>query len=245
MIKTRLDLLLVERGALPSREQAQRVIRAGRVFVDGQRADKPGRRFPADAAIRVESPPRYVGRGGDKLKGALDAFDLKVADRVVLDVGSSTGGFADCLLQEGARRVYCLDVGKGQLAWKLRQDPRVVVREGCNARYLTGNDLPETPDIITVDVSFISLQKVLPALANLLAGDGLILALIKPQFEAGRAEIKRGGVVRDSAAHQRVIEEIRHFSLSRGLLVEGVSESVLTGPAGNKEFFILLRAGAK
>ncbi len=241
MSKKRLDLLLVERGLLPSREQARRVIRAGHVFVNEQKADKPGRQFADTISVRITSQPRYVSRGGEKLKGALEAFALTVANKVILDIGSSTGGFADCLLQEGARRVYCFDVGKGQLAWKLRQDPRVVVREGCNARYLTGKDLPEAPDIITIDVSFISLRKVIPACLELLSGDGCFLALIKPQFEAGRDEVKRGGVVRDSSVHRRVIEEIKDFARGRSLRVDGVSESVLTGPAGNKEFFILLR----
>ena len=241
MPKQRLDLLLVERGYLASREQARRVIRAGQVFVGDRRIDKPGRQFPADAVIYIKELPRYVSRGGEKLNGALKAFNLDVSGMVDLDVGSSTGGFTDCLLQAGARRVYCVDVGKGQLSWKLRRDPRVVVREGINARYLAGDDLPEAPDIITIDVSFISLKKVLPACIGLLKADGLILALIKPQFEAGRSEVKRGGVVRDPEIHRRVIEEIGEFAGKNGLTVQGVSQSVLTGPAGNKEFFILLR----
>lgn len=238
-VKMRLDLLLVDQGYAVSLEQAQRSIRAGWVFVDDRRVDKPGREVPVDAVIRVKEKPRYVGRGGEKLKGALDAFGLEVAGKVILDIGASTGGFTDCVLQAGARRVYSLDVGKGQLAWKLRQDPRVIVKEGMNARYLTGDDLPETPDIITVDVSFISLTKILPACGNLLKTNGLILALIKPQFEAGRNEVKRGGLVRDSEVHRRVIEEIKDFSARIGLRAEGISQSVLIGPAGNKEFFVL------
>ena len=237
----RLDILLLERGLIQSQEQAQRIIRAGRVFVGDRRIDKPGRQFPPDAAIRIKELPRYVGRGGEKLKGALQAFNLDVSGMVVLDVGSSTGGFTDCLLQAGARRVYCLDVGKGQLAWKLRQDPRVIVKEGINARYLTGEDLPEAPDTITLDISFISLKKVLPACIGLLKAEGRILALIKPQFEAERSEVKRGGVVRDPEIHRRVIEEIGELAVKQGLTVLGVSQSVLSGPAGNKEFFILLR----
>ena len=239
-MKVRLDLLLVERGLLPSQEKARRAILAGLVSIGNQRADKPGRQFPADADLRLKEMPRFVGRGGEKLQGAIEYFGLDLSGRVALDVGSSTGGFTDCLLQAGVIRVYCVDVGKGQLAWKLRQDPRVVVKEGVNARYLSRADLPEEPDIITVDVAFISLRKILPACIGLLKPDGRILALIKPQFEAERSEIKRGGVVRDPLVHERVIEEIKEFSLSKGLSVIGVTKSVLTGPAGNKEYFILL-----
>lgn len=240
MSKKRLDILLVERGLLPSREKAQRTIRAGMVMVDGRTAGKPGQAVGEDAVIELIRPPRYVGRGGEKLKGALEDFGLAAADLVVLDLGSSTGGFADCLLQEGARRVYCLDVGKGQLAWKLREDPRVSVKEGLNARYLAPGDLPESPDLITIDLSFISLKKVLASALGVLGPSGSILALIKPQFEAARVEIRRGGVVRDPAVHRRVIAEIGDFARGLGLAVAGVRESRLTGPAGNKEFFILL-----
>ena len=211
---------------------------AGLVSIGDQRADKPGRQDPEDADVRLKEKPRFVGRGGEKLQGAVESFGLDLSGRVALDIGSSTGGFTDCLLQAGIVRVYCIDVGKGQLAWKLRQDPRVTVKEGVNGRYLSSSDLPETPDIITIDVSFISLKKILPAAGEIIKPGGLILALIKPQFEAARSEIKRGGVVRDSGVHERVIEEIKEFSLSRGLSVIGVTESVLTGPAGNKEFFI-------
>ncbi len=239
-MKIRLDLLLVERGLLLSQEKARRVILAGLVSIGDQRVDKPGKQYPADADIRLKELPRFVGRGGEKLQGALDYFEPDLSGRVALDVGSSTGGFTDCLLQAGVVRVYCVDVGKGQLAWKLRQDPRVVVQEGFNARYLRRDDLPEQPDIITIDVAFISLKKILPACIGLLNPDGWILALIKPQFEAERSEIERGGVVRDPAVHERVIEEIEEFSRSKGLTVIGVTKSVLTGPAGNKEFFILL-----
>jgi len=240
-MKIRLDLLLVERGLLPSREKARRAILAGLVSIGAERVDKPGRQFPEDADVRLKAPPRFVGRGGEKLQGAVESFGLDLSGCVALDIGSSTGGFTDCLLQAGVVRVYCVDVGKGQLAWKLRQDPRVTVREGVNARYLSSGDLPEEPDIITIDVSFISLKKILPAALEIIKSGGLILALIKPQFEADRSEIKRGGVVRDPGVHQRVIEEIEEFALSRGLNIIGVEESVLTGPAGNKEFFILLR----
>jgi len=242
--KKRLDILLVERGLLPSREKARRAIRAGLVAVDGHPSDKPGRAVESGAGIELLSPPRYVGRGGEKLKGALEDFGLSPAGRVALDLGSSTGGFTDCLLQEGARRVYCLDVGRGQLAWKLRRDPRVVVKEGFNARYLTPGDLPEEPDLITIDLAFISLKKVLSPAAGVLAAPGEILALVKPQFEARRPEIGRGGVVRDPEVRRRVTGEIAEYGRSLGLTVRGVRESRLPGPAGNREFFLLLSRDA-
>ncbi len=240
MSKKRLDIFLVERGLLSSREKAQRTIRAGLVTVDGRAAGKPGQTVGEEAVIEITRPPRYVGRGGEKLKGALEDFGLSAANLTVCDLGSSTGGFTDCLLQEGARRVYCLDVGRGQLHWKLREDPRVTVREGFNARYLAPGDLPERPDLVTIDLSFISLKKVLPSAAGVLGPAGLILSLIKPQFEAGRGELRRGGVIRDPAVHRRVIAEIGDYARGWGLEVRGVRESRLTGPAGNKEFFILL-----
>lgn len=240
MPKKRLDILLIDRGLLPSREKAQRAIRAGLVTVNGRPAGKPGQAVGEEAAIELARPDRYVGRGGEKLKGALEDFGLAVEGLAVCDLGSSSGGFTDCLLQEGARRVCCLDVGKGQLAWKLREDPRVTVKEGFNARYLSPGDLPERPDLVTIDLSFISLQKVLAAAAGVLGPAGRILALIKPQFEAGRGEVRRGGVVRDPEVHQRVIAEIEDFARGLGLEVGGVKESRLIGPAGNREFFILL-----
>ena len=239
MVKERIDTLLVKRRLFPSRQQAQQAIRAGWVFVDGERSTKPGRRYGEEANVELKDKPRYVGRGGYKLKGALDNFKIMVKEKLVLDVGSSAGGFTDCLLQEGASRVICLDVGKGQLDWKLRQDPRVRVLEGFNARYLTAGDLPEIVDLITVDISFISLTKVLPALNRVLRKGGGILALIKPQFEAGRNEVKRGGVVRDPTVHEKVIEKIKNFLTELEMTTAGVAPSVLSGPAGNKEFFIL------
>ena len=238
--KLRLDLLLVKRGLMPDSKQAERLIRAGRISVDGCPADKPGRPVPIDADIILKETSRYVSRGGEKLSGALEYFRLDLAEKTAMDVGSSTGGFTDCLLQAGVRKVYCIDVGKGQLAWKIRQDPRVDAAEGVNARYLTPDSIPELVDIITIDVSFISLTKVLPSCIKLLKPGGYVLALIKPQFEAGRNEVERGGVVRDSRIHERVIAEIINFSSTRGLSVLGVEKSVLTGPAGNKEYFILL-----
>lgn len=231
---------MAERGLLPSREQARRAIRAGLVKVDGQPVGKPGRSVENEATVELSQPPRYVGRGGEKLQGALEDFKLDPAGLVVLDLGASTGGFTDCLLQAGAGEIYCLDVGRGQLAWKLRQDPRVTIMEGFNARYLTPDDLPRPPDLITIDLSFISLKKVLPAARDVLGPGGSILALVKPQFEAGRAEVKRGGVIRDPQVHRRVIAEVGDFARGLGLEVRGVRQCRLTGPAGNREFFILL-----
>ncbi len=238
--KKRIDRLVVELGLMADLEKARRGIRAGMVTVNGQLVSKPGQTVAAEATIEILQPPPYVSRGGEKLKGALEDFPLSVRDLVILDLGSSTGGFTDCLLQEGGRRVFCFDVGRGQLAWKLRQDPRVTVREGFNARYLTSEDLPEQPDLITLDLSFISLRKVLPAAREVLRAPGLILALIKPQFEAERREVQRGGVVRDESVHRRVISEIEDFAANLGLKSLGVRRSRLTGPAGNREFFILL-----
>ena len=239
MARKRIDRLLVEEGFFASREQAQLAIRSGWVRLDGRPVDKPGKLCRPGSGIEIKEKPRYVGRGGYKLKGALTDFGLDVSGLTALDAGASTGGFTDCLLQEGARRVYAFDVGKGQLDWKLRQDRRVVVRESFNLRNLTPADLPEKVELITADVSFISLTKVLPALTKVLKAGGRVLLLIKPQFEAGRAEVKRGGVVRDPEVHRRVIEEIKGFVTRLGLTVEGTAESVLIGPAGNKEFFLL------
>jgi len=238
--KIRLDALLVARGISPSREQAQRAILAGQVRVGGEVATKPGKSHPCGSLIAVEEGPRYVSRGGDKLKGALEAFRLGVSGVVALDVGASTGGFTDCLLQEGAKRVYSLDVGRGQLAWKLRRDRRVAVIEGKNARYLEAFDFPERIDLITADVSFISLAKVLPALTAVLQPGGRMVVLVKPQFEAGREEVGKGGVVRSPAAQAKAVEGVRRCAQRLNLTVAGEAESVLRGPAGNREFFLLL-----
>lgn len=243
MARKRIDRLLVDEGFFASREQAQLAIRSGWVRLDDRTVDKPGKLCLPGSKIEIKEKPRYVGRGGYKLKGALTDFDLDVAGLTALDAGASTGGFTDCLLQEGARRVYAFDVGKGQLDWKLRQDPRVAVRESFNIRNLSPEDLPEKVELITADLSFISLTKVLPALAKVLKSGGKVLLLIKPQFEAGRAEVKRGGVVRDPEVHRRVVKEIEGFVSRLGLEVCGTTESALIGPAGNKEFFLL--AGKK
>lgn len=260
--KIRLDCLLVERGHFVSREQAQRSILAGEISSpDGHRLDKPGHRLAADTelVLRTESR-RYVGRGGWKLAAALDAFQISPADHVCIDVGASTGGFTDCLLQRGATRIYAVDVGHGQLDWSLRQDPRVVVREKTNARTLRGTDFPEAITLGVVDVSFISLTLILPALGEVVmpaedgrGGEGVIIALIKPQFELGRAEVSRGaGVVRDPEAHARAVTKIEEFVAVSGMSdgtarrrqwrSTGVIESPVRGAQGNKEFLICLRS---
>ncbi|RUM89771.1 MAG: TlyA family RNA methyltransferase [Thermodesulfatator sp.] len=237
----RLDRLLVLRGLAETREKAQALILAGEVYVEGRRVDKAGARVPVSAPIEIRGRGLpYVSRGGLKLEGALKIFHLNPQGLICADLGASTGGFTDCLLQHGVSRVYAVDVGRGQLHPRLRQDPRVAVLEGVNARYLTEKSLPEAVDLVTIDVSFISLKKVLPAAVRLLKPVGLILALIKPQFEVGRGEVGRGGVVREHTKHRRVIEEIWRFGEDElGLKALGVAESVLPGPAGNREFFIL------
>jgi 23S rRNA (cytidine1920-2'-O)/16S rRNA (cytidine1409-2'-O)-methyltransferase len=240
--KIRLDKLLVERGFAPTREKARALILARAIKVNEDYPDKAGALVAADAQLKVigeENP--YVSRGGLKLRGALNEFRLDVRNLNVLDVGASTGGFTDCLLHAGARRVYALDVGYGQLAWKLRQDERVVVIERENIRYYDGHHLQEPLELATIDVSFISLKIVLPPVANLLDRTGRILALIKPQFEAGKSEVGKKGLVKDPAVHERVIREIADFSRGINMDVEGTCASSLLGPAGNKEFFILLR----
>jgi 23S rRNA (cytidine1920-2'-O)/16S rRNA (cytidine1409-2'-O)-methyltransferase len=232
--RERLDLLLVARNLAESRQQAQRLIMAGQVTVDGSLADKPGSRVPVAAEVQVAEALPYVSRGGYKLAAALDAFALSVAGLVAADVGASTGGFTDCLLQRGAARVYALDVGYGQLAWKLQQDPRVVVMDRLNARYL--ECLPEAVDLATVDVSFISLRLIVPAVLRWLKASGQIVALIKPQFEAGRQQVGKGGVVRDPEIHRRVLVEILHWAGGQGLGLKGLIRSPITGPAGNVEY---------
>ncbi|QJA06131.1 TlyA family RNA methyltransferase [Thermosulfurimonas marina] len=242
MKKERLDKLLVARGFVETREKAQALIMAGEVFVEGQRVEKAGARVPVEARIEIRGRGLpYVSRGGLKLEGALKVFELSPRGWVCADLGASTGGFTHCLLKHGARRVYALDVGRGQLHESLRRDPRVVVLEGVNARYLTAESLPEAVDLVTIDVSFISLKKILPAALTILKPGGRILALIKPQFEVGRREVGRGGVVRDHAKHRRVIKEIWCFGEELGLKALGVAESPLPGPSGNREFFILFQ----
>lgn len=238
MKRVRLDLLLVERGLAESREKAQRLVLAGEVLVDDAPAAKPGHEVPADCALRVRRPERFVGRGGLKLEEAFLRFPRLTAEgKICVDVGASTGGFTDCLLQRGAAKVYAVDVGKSQLHPRLAADPRVVVLDGCNARHLQPGDLPETPDLAVTDVSFISLRLILPAIDRLLRPGGETVALIKPQFEAGRAEVGKGGVVRDPAIRQNVVDRIREFGEhTLGWQWLEFCPSPIQGPAGNVEY---------
>ena len=239
--RVRLDQLLVQRDLAPSRERAQALILAGAVRVDGGRADRAAAPVAVDAQLAVDAGPRYVSRGGDKLAGALDALGLEVAGKVAIDVGSSTGGFTDVLLQRGALRVHAIDVGKGQLDWGLRQDPRVVVHEGVNAR--EGVPVEEPVDLVVADVSFISLRLALPlSLAKLREG-GDVVALVKPQFEAGRDAIGKGGVVRDPEARAAAVVAVANDLAKRGLGVVAITPSSIAGREGNREIFIHARKG--
>ena len=230
-------------AAWPTRERARRhSFSRGRLVVDDQRVDKPGTRVPVDAELRLKGEVLpYVSRGGLKLKGALDAFKLDVRGAICADIGASTGGFTDCLLQEGAVRVHAIDVGRAQLHEKLRVDPRVISRERVNARHLTDDDLPEPVSVVVIDVSFISLELVLPAVLPKLSSGGLLVALVKPQFEVGPANIDKGGVVRDQVARQGAIDRIRAFVTAQGLREVGVIDSPVPGPAGNVEALLVAR----
>ena len=240
-MKKRLDILVTERGLAESREKAKTLIMAGQVYVDGQKADKPGDTFSEDAAVEVRGKGLpYVSRGGLKLEKAMREFGLQLQGRTCMDIGASTGGFTDCMLQNGAQRVYSVDVGYGQLAWSLRTDPRVVNLERTNARYLTQEQVPEEIGFFSVDVSFISLTLILPAVRPLLAEHGQAVCLIKPQFEAGREKVGKKGVVRDKAVHEEVIEKIRSFALENGFSVLGLTFSPVKGPEGNIEYLIYL-----
>lgn len=240
--KERIDKILVERGLVESRNKAHALIMAGLVLVKERRVEKPSEVFERDVEIRIKqdsSLMKYVSRGGIKLEKAIETFGINPAGYVCLDVGASTGGFTDCLLQHGAKRVVALDVGTNQLAWKLRKDDRVEVREKTNARYIKPEDFKEKFDLITVDISFISVKKVIPALIPLLKENGRILVLIKPQFEVGKDEVEKGGVIRDDRKHKRVISEINDFAKSKGLNICGVILSPINGAKGNKEFLAL------
>jgi len=244
MAKTRVDTLLVERGLVESREQAKRLLMAGEVRVNDQMVDKPAQQVDRDSRCEIIQGPRFVSRGGEKLEAALEAFKIEVENCICIDVGSSTGGFTDCLLQHGAMRVYCVDVGKGQLHWKLRQDARVVVMEGVNARYLEPAAFDAAPVLACVDVSFISLTKVLPAIIDVITQDARIVTLIKPQFEAGRESVEKGGVVRDEDVRRRVVDEMRQLgSEELDLQWQGVMASPLKGPAGNVEYLAYWKRG--
>ncbi len=240
--KRRLDILLVERGLVETREKAQALIMAGQVWVRGQRVDKAGRAFPPDVDIEVRGDAcPYVGRGGLKLEGALDALGVDVSGRVVADFGSSTGGFTHCLLTRGVRKVYALDVGYGQLHWTLRQDPRVVVMERVNVRYLQGSHLGEEVDLVVADLSFISLTLVLPAVKRVLKEGGEALLLVKPQFEVGREKVGKGGVVRDESARREALDKVEAKAVGLGFQVLGEVESLVPGAKkGNVEIFLYL-----
>lgn len=241
-MKKRLDVILVERGLAASRERARALILAGKVVVDDHRCDKAGRQVEPQADIRLKSGDiPYVSRGGLKLAGALAAFELEVGGRIALDVGASTGGFTDCLLQHGAARVYAVDVGYGQLAWKLRDDPRVINLERCNIRHVQPDDLADVPELAVIDASFISLAKVLPNVLCLLRPQADIIALIKPQFEVGKGQVGKGGIVKDTELHIQVVERIRSLALELGCCVLGVIESPVLGSKGNREFLIHLQ----
>lgn len=239
--KQRLDKLMVERGMTPSRERAQALIMAGQVVVGDHTVDKAGQQVAIDADIRIKGEILpFVSRGGLKLRRALDEFGIDVAGLVAIDVGASTGGFTDCLLQGGAEKVFAVDVGYGQLAWTLRQDPRVISMEKTNIRNLLPEQLDQVPDIAVIDASFISLSKVLPATVRIVRPGGRIIALIKPQFEVGKGEVGKGGIVRDPAAHEKAIEGVRQTALEMGLTVDGLCDSPIKGADGNREFLILL-----
>ncbi len=241
--KSRLDRLLVERGLAETRNKAQALIGAGQIRVDGKLVDKAGQNVPIHAELEILTPGiSFVGRGGVKLEHGLDYFGIDVGGLVCMDVGASTGGFTDCLLQRGAKRVYAVDVGYGQLDWRLRNDPRVVVMERTNIRSLPPNSLPEKIKLVTIDTSFISLKIVVPAAILHMAETGMIIALIKPQFEVGKGLVGKGGIVRDPAMHKRVIEDLEAFFRDKvGLVVCGVTPSPIYGAKGNKEFLIYLK----
>jgi 23S rRNA (cytidine1920-2'-O)/16S rRNA (cytidine1409-2'-O)-methyltransferase len=241
-MRVRLDTQLVASGLAESREQAKRFVLAGAVRVNGQRAHKASDLVTEDALLAIDAAEKYASRGGHKLEAALDSFHIPCDRLVCADLGASTGGFTDCLLQRGVARVHAVDVGKGQLHWKLRQDARVAVHDKVNARNMTVATLGEEVDLVTIDVSFISLTKVLPAAVTVLKHGGSLVALIKPQFEAGKKLVKKGGVVRDSHVHEVVTAMIQEFATKTlGLELLGLIESPLLGPAGNKEFLIALR----
>ena len=241
MDKARLDMFLVDKGLFESRSKAQAAIMAGEVLVNEQKIDKPGTLVKADAQIRLlGNKLPFVSRGGLKLAKAVEVFPIDLQDKIVADLGASTGGFTDCALQHGAKKVYAIDVGYGQLAWKLRQDPRVINMERTNVRFLEENSLPEKIQIATIDVAFISLDKVLPSTYKILAEDGEVIALIKPQFEAGRENVGKKGVVKDKVIHLAVIEKVLTEATSLGFVIKGLDYSPVKGPEGNIEYLLYL-----
>lgn len=243
-MKERLDVLLVQRGLAPSREKAKTMIMEGNVFVCGQREDKAGSSFDVKSEIEVRGNTlKYVSRGGLKLEKAIQSFGISLQDKICMDIGASTGGFTDCMLQTGARKVYAVDVGYGQFAWTLRQDERVVCMEKTNIRYVTPDDVEDVLDFASVDVSFISLEKVLPAAKALLSPQGEMVCLIKPQFEAGRDKVGKKGVVRDPAVHEEVITKVISFAQELGFGVHNLEFSPIKGPEGNIEYLIYIKKG--
>lgn len=239
--KERLDVLLVEKKLASSRELAKAYIMAGNVYVDGMKEDKAGTKIPVKADIQLRAPKmKYVSRGGYKLEKAIDEFDISLEGKICLDIGASTGGFTDCMLQNGATKVYAVDVGYGQFAWKLRNDERVVCLEKTNVRYITQEQVPDAGDFASIDVSFISLTKVLPAVLGVMKEEGRLVCLIKPQFEAGREKVGKKGVVKDIGVHKEVIETIANYALEQGLGILGLSFSPIKGPEGNIEYLIYL-----
>jgi 23S rRNA (cytidine1920-2'-O)/16S rRNA (cytidine1409-2'-O)-methyltransferase len=239
--RSRLDRFLVEKGFFSSREQAQRAVMAGEIKIGDQIISKSSVMVEPGAAVSLRTRSPYVGRGGTKLEGALDHFEISAQGLTALDIGASTGGFTDCLLQRGAARVYAIDVGHGQVAWKIRNDPRVIVREKLNARYLRREDIPEKIDLCVIDVSFISLTFILPNAFDLVTPNGVILALIKPQFELQAVDVAHGGIVRDQALHEKAQNKIRDFVVNAGHSVTGIVRSGITGADGNQEFFICVQ----
>jgi 23S rRNA (cytidine1920-2'-O)/16S rRNA (cytidine1409-2'-O)-methyltransferase len=241
MKKERIDILLVERGLADSREKAKKIIMAGVVLVDNERVDKPGTKVEIEKDIRIKGTPlKYVGRGGLKLEKAITEFSLDLNGKVALDIGASTGGFSDCMLQNGIKKVYAIDVGYGQLDWKIRSDPKVVTMDRTNIRHVTIEDIGELADFITIDVSFISLKLVLPVVKELLAEDGKVVALIKPQFEAGKENVGKKGVVKDKKVHREVIKSIYEHSKQLGLYFKDITYSPVKGAEGNIEYLAYL-----
>ena len=241
-MKKRLDVLLVEKGFFESREKAKAVIMSGCVYVNNQKADKAGSNYDENAAVEVrDNRMRYVSRGGYKLEKAMEVFPISLDGKVTMDIGASTGGFTDCMLQNGAKKVYAVDVGYGQLAWKLRNDERVVNLERTNMRYVTTDQVPEAVDFFSVDVAFISLKLILPAARGVCADDAQAVCLIKPQFEAGRENVGKNGVVRDRKVHQSVVQEIIDFCLQNGFSVCGLDYSPIKGPQGNIEYLLYIK----
>ncbi len=244
MSKIRLDQAVVQQGWAPTRQKAQAIIMAGQVFLDGRRMDKSGAQIPEDAVLEVRGNPLpYVSRGGLKLEKAMQCWPITLEGKVCMDCGASTGGFTDCMLQNGAKQVYAVDVGYGQLDWKLRNDPRVINMERTNARHLTKEQIPQPLEFVSVDVSFISLGLILPALRPLLAEQGQMVCLVKPQFEAGREKVGKKGVVRDPAVHREVLEQFLTHAAQNGFTVRGMTYSPIRGPEGNIEYLGWLEAG--